>query len=95
MIASNSAAAERLRRFRERRRRGVIAVINVEIMAADVPLLVRAGCLPLDQAKSPTRDQLSSAIHKLLDEWAQDQRIKWRRERAYHAKRVSGCIAGG
>ena len=93
--SSPNPVAKRAQRLRERRRRGVVAVVHVEILATDVPLLARAGYLSHDRATIPPRHSLSVALNRLMDDWARAQRIKRRRESQFLRSRVAGVIPGG
>jgi hypothetical protein len=67
-----SAAALRVRRYRERQRRGVVCV-NLEVL--EVPLaerLVEAGMLHRDDADD--RDRLRKALEQVVRLWAADGR---------------------
>ena len=79
-MTAPTPGAARTRRLRERRRRGVIAVVPVEIVETDVVLLVRAGYLPEARTGTVTREALVNAVERLLDDWVQEQHERRYRE---------------
>jgi hypothetical protein len=72
----------RSRRFRERRRRGVIAVVPVEISRTDIWALRSAGLLRLEKVDNIDRLTLSNAVQELLKKWGQFRRSHIMRSRA-------------
>jgi hypothetical protein len=57
--------------MRERRRRGIIAVVPVEILATDLAVFVRARLMEQSEAETRDRHALSAAVHELLNRWTQ------------------------
>ena len=68
---AGSAAAERMRRTRERRKRGVVTIVPLEIMAADISTFVARNLLP--KQKADDRLVVAAAIRKALDQWKADK----------------------
>ena len=62
--ASSTPAAERMRRYRERRRRG-LSCIKVELRRSEVDALI--SCKLLEPTKREDRRALASALHRYLD----------------------------
>lgn len=63
------SAGRRMRMLRQRRQRGVVAVVQVEVLAADIPILVRRGLLP--SGKFPDRAALEDAVASALEQWVE------------------------
>jgi hypothetical protein len=59
-----SASAERMRRFRERRRRGLFCV-KVQLRRSEVDALIASGFL--EQTERQDRTELATALHRYLD----------------------------
>ena len=59
-----SAGAERMRRYRERRRRG-LSCIRVELRRSEVDALIAQGLLA--PAERQDRGALAAALHRFLD----------------------------
>jgi hypothetical protein len=62
--ASPTPAAERMRRYRERRRRG-LACIKVQLRRSEVEALIARGLL--EPAERQNRSALAEALHRYLD----------------------------
>ena len=62
--ASSTPAAERMRRYRERRRRG-LSCIKVQLRRSEVDALI--GCRLLQPAEREDRRALAAALHRYLD----------------------------
>jgi hypothetical protein len=59
-----SSAAERMRRYRERRRRG-LSCIKVQLRQSEVDALI--ACRLLEPAEREDRRALTAALHRYLD----------------------------
>ena len=59
-----SSAAERMRRYRERRSRGLLC-IKVQLRRSDLDALIARGLL--DPAEWRDRSALAAALHRYLD----------------------------
>jgi hypothetical protein len=59
-----SASAERMRRFRERRRRG-LSCVKVQLRKSEVDALIASGLL--EQTERQDRTALATALHRYLD----------------------------
>ena len=62
--ASSTPAAERMRRYRERRRRG-LSCIKVELRRSEVDALI--ACKLLEPTEREDRRALAAALHRYLD----------------------------
>ena len=62
--ASPTSAAERMRRYRERRRRG-LSCIKVELRRSEVDALI--ACKLLEPTEREDRRALAAALHRNLD----------------------------
>ena len=58
----------RSHRMRERRRRGVVAVVPLEIMEADLLPLMKSGLAPAS-ARAVDRAAISTVVRHLLNVW--------------------------
>ena len=58
------SSAERMRRYRERRRRG-LSCINVQLRQSEVDALIGRGLL--QPAERQDRNALAAALHRYLD----------------------------
>ena len=64
-----SAAAERMRRTRERRCAGIIALVSLEIRQQDLDRLVARYLISPDE--SDDRKKIATAIRRALENWCQ------------------------
>jgi len=64
---ASPASTQRVARWRERRRRGVLFVADLEVMRRDLRLLRHLGYLPADAAAAVGKDAVADAIGALLD----------------------------
>ena len=64
-----SSAAERMRRTRERRRAGIIAVVSVEVKQQDVNRLVARNLISSDETGD--REKIAAAVRRVLENWAE------------------------
>lgn len=65
--------ARRMRRYRERRRLGVVCIASMPVYVRDVETLVAVGRLqPLDQRN---RDKISEAIEGLVDDYTEGKLV--------------------
>jgi hypothetical protein len=64
-----SSAAERMRRTRERRRAGIIAVVSVEIRQQDLDKLVARNLISPEETDD--REKIATAIRRALENWHQ------------------------
>ena len=64
-----SATAERVRRLRERRRQGIVCVVNVPVAEKAICALIRRGNLPAGRARD--RDAIAAAVAKALGAWVE------------------------
>jgi len=62
-----SPATVRMRRSRERRRAGILAVVSVEVHKRDVDVLVARHLLTAEDGTD--REKLASAVRRALDAW--------------------------
>ena len=62
--ASLTSAAERMRRYRERRRRG-LSCIKVQLRRSEVDALI--ACKLLEPTERQDRRALAAALHRYLD----------------------------
>lgn len=67
------SGAERMRRYRERRRRGVVCVAPVPIYENDIDALVACGRLK-PEAKADT-GKVVEAVEYLIDDWVRGEPI--------------------
>jgi hypothetical protein len=63
-VSPPSPAAERMRRYRERRRLGH-ACITVELRESEISALISCGLLKMDQRQN--RAAIAAALHAYLD----------------------------
>jgi hypothetical protein len=63
----SGGGAERTRRYRERKRKGVACVVRVLIYATDVAKLVEQSRLPIE--KSSDSEMIASAVGLLVDDF--------------------------
>ena len=63
-VSPISPAAERMRRYRERRRRG-LSCIKVQLRRSEVDALIACGLL--EPAERQDRRALAAALHRYLD----------------------------
>ena len=71
--AEVSNGAERQRRYRERKRQGVVCIVRVPIYVLDVEMLVAQNRLEPDDQKSTAK--ISAAIEALVDDFTEDNLI--------------------
>ncbi len=64
---SLSSSAERTRRYRERKRRGVVCVASVPIYEEDIEALVARRRLKLEDKGKPGK--VAAAVEYLIDDW--------------------------
>jgi hypothetical protein len=70
--------AERTRRYRERRQRGVVAVVQVEVFGAMVGKLFEKGLLEGESDGKTlhiTRPTLTKAVQDLLNQWSEEKKL--------------------
>jgi hypothetical protein len=60
--------AERMRRYRERKRQGVVCVAPVPIYELDINTLVAQGRLKPEDKSDPGK--VAAAVEYLVDDWA-------------------------
>ncbi len=65
------SGAERMRRYRERRRRGVVCVAPVPIYESDIDALVTCGRLKPEE-KNDT-GKVAEAVEYLVDAWVRGE----------------------
>ena len=63
--------AERMRRYRERKRRGVICVASVPIYEEDIEALVARRRLKLEDKGKPGK--VAAAVEYLVDDWVRGE----------------------
>ena len=68
-----SNGAERQRRYRERKRQGVVCIIQVPIYCRDVETLVTRNRLKPDDRNDATK--ISTAVEALVDDFTEGQLI--------------------
>ena len=64
-----SNGAERMRRYRERKRQGVVCIVRVPIYVLDVEALVQNNRLKLDEQNDTAK--ISAAIEDLVDDFTE------------------------
>ena len=64
-----STAAERMRRYRERKRQGVVCVVQVPVYVLDVEMLVKHTRLKPDEQNDTAK--ISAAIEDLVDDFTE------------------------
>ncbi len=64
---SPKGSAKRMRRYRERKRRGVICVASVPIYEEDIEALVARRRLKLEDKGKPGK--VAAAVEYLIDDW--------------------------
>ncbi len=69
-----SPAAERMRRTRQRRRAGIVAVVNIEITKEDIAQFVARNLLMPKEIGD--QQQVASAARRALDSWIGSPRRK-------------------
>ena len=69
-----SPAAERMRRTRQRRRAGIVAVVNIEITKEDIAQFVARNLLMPKEIGD--QQQVASAVRRALDSWIGSPRRK-------------------
>ncbi len=62
-----SPAAERMRRTRQRRRAGIVAVVNIEVTKEDIAQLVARNLLM--PAEIGDQQKVALAVRRALNEW--------------------------
>ncbi len=73
-MARSTTSAERMRRYRRRRRQGLL-VVRGEVGAEVLNALVTKGWLTADEAQKP--DAVGKALSRLAEGWTQDtQKIR-------------------
>ena len=70
-MAEVSNGAERQRRFRERKRLGVVCIVRVPIYVLDVETLVEADRLNPDDQNDPAK--IGAAIEALVDDFTEGE----------------------
>ena len=65
--------AERMRRYRERKRRGVICVASVPIYEEDIEALVARRRLKLEDKGKPGK--VAAAVEYLVDDWTKGKLV--------------------
>ncbi len=68
-----SNGAERMRRYRERKRQGVVCIARVPVYVLDVEALVQNNRLKPDEQNSSAK--ISAAIEALVDDFTEDNII--------------------
>lgn len=69
-----SAAAERMRRTRQRRRAGIVAVVNIEVTKEDIAQFVARNLMMPTEIGD--QQQVASAVRRALDAWIRSPRPK-------------------
>jgi hypothetical protein len=64
---ASSSSTQRVARWRERKRRGVLFLGCVEIMSYDLLVLRRFGCLRSDDPGTVGKEEVETALGSLLD----------------------------
>ena len=72
-ITEASNGAERQRRYRERKRQGVVCIVRVPIYVLDVEMLVARNRLELDDQNDTAK--ISAAIEALVDDFTEGKLI--------------------
>ncbi len=71
---SLSSSAERTRRYRERKKRGVICVAPVPVYELDIDALVAQGRLkPEDKSDA---GKVAEAVEYLIDDWTKGKLVR-------------------
>ena len=70
---SRNNSAERMRRYRERKRRGVICVASVPIYEEDIEALVARRRLKLEDKGKPGK--VAAAVEYLVDDWVKGRLV--------------------
>ncbi len=73
MTGNASTAAERMRRYRERKRQGVVCVVPVPVYALDADALVKCGRLAPEDEKN--RVAIVGAVEMLIDDHTEGKLI--------------------
>lgn len=69
MTGNTSSAAERMRRYRERKRQGVLCMVRVPIYSLDAEALVKRGRLrPEDEGD---QERITKAVEALVDDFTE------------------------
>ena len=63
-----ATAAERMRRYRDRKRRGIVAVVPVEIDIATLVTMIKTECLDANDIEHGIRDS-SPALEKAVEQF--------------------------
>ena len=64
-----SATGKRIRRLRERRRQGIVYVVNIPVSEKAICALIKRGKLTTDLARD--RDAIAAAVAKVLGAWVE------------------------
>lgn len=62
-----SPATQKMRTYRERRKRGVVCVLPLELMPRDLEVLRALGFLPSSEPEAVAKDDVADAMGSLLD----------------------------
>ncbi len=73
MTGNGNTAAERMRRYRERKRNGMLFMAQVPIYALDAEAFVKRGRLkPEDEGN---REKISEAVEALVDDFTEGKLV--------------------
>lgn len=73
MTGNASTAAERMRRYRERKRAGVLCVVQTPVYALDAEAFVKRGRLrPEDEGN---REKIAEAVEYLVDDFTREKLV--------------------
>ncbi len=73
MTGNGNTAAERMRRYRERKRQGVIFVAHVPVYPLDAEAFVKRGRLrPEDEGN---REKIAEAVEALVDDFTEGRLV--------------------
>ena len=67
------SGAERMRRYRQRKRQGVVCVAPVPIYRLDIALLVAHQRLKMEDRADPRK--VAEAVEHLIDDWARGKLV--------------------
>ncbi len=73
MTGNASTAAERMRRLRERKRQGVVCMVQVPIYALDADALVKCGRLGPEDEKN--REKIAEVVEALVDDFTEGKLV--------------------
>ena len=73
MTGNASTAAERMRRYRKRKRQGVICMAHVPVYPLDAEALVKSGRLKPEDEKN--REKIAEAVEALVDDFTEEKLV--------------------